>query len=67
MLFQKNRDNLPEDIDSFLEYRLTEQQIIQGYLKEACNRLRFTELEIDINKFEVTIDTMHDVILDAIE
>jgi len=36
-------------------------------LREACSKLKFKELSIDINKFESTIDTMHDVILDAIE
>ena len=41
--------------------------MIQDYLLEACSQLKFTELEIDINKFEATIDTMHDVILEAIE
>ena len=67
MLFQKNKDELPEDIDSFLEQKLNEYQVIQSYLKGACQGLNFTELEIDINRFEATIDTMHDVILDAIE
>lgn len=67
MLFQKNKNDIPEDIDGFLESRLREYQVTQGYLKEACRALSFTELEIDINKFEETIDTMHNVILDAIE
>ena len=29
--------------------------------------MNFTELQIDINRFEQTINTMHDVILQAIE
>jgi len=42
-------------------------QSIQSYLIEACSKLSFTQLAIDINNFEATIDTMHDVMLDAIE
>ena len=67
MLFQKNGDNLPEDIDGFLERKLSEQQMIQDYLREACGKLNFTELAIDINKFDATIDRMHDIVLEAIE
>ena len=36
-------------------------------MREACGQLNFTELEIDINKFDATIDLMHDIILEAIE
>ena len=54
-------------MEQFLENKISEYQVIQDYLKEACQKAHFTELQIDINQFEKTIDIMHDQILEAIE
>ena len=51
----------------FLEDKVNKYQKIQDYLKEACKKENFTELAVDINRFEATIDIMHDRILETIE
>jgi len=67
MLYQRNQDELPADLEQFLEKKIDEYQQIQDYLREACQKTHFTELQIDINKFEETIELVHDRILEAIE
>ena len=63
MLYQRNQQELPDDLEKYLEDKISEYQTIQDYLKEACAKTHFTELKIDINRFEQTINIMHDQIL----
>ena len=52
MLYQRNQQELPDDLEKYLEDKISEYQTIQDYLKEACAKTHFTELKIDINRFE---------------
>ena len=58
---------IPTNIEAFMEGEINKFAVIQEYLQEECKRLKFTELAININAFDQTIETMHDQILAMIE